>query len=117
MKADVRAKQNRATLDVEEASLRARLLKILPHVASAGAQLFLNAVNSPKSTARYCHEEADDLFASAQRCADLRELLSLEGEPSIAGYFLAACHEAASTDPHRRGPRKLAEWLLTKVTS
>jgi hypothetical protein len=32
-------------------------------------------------------------------------------------HFLIACREAASGDAHRRGPRKLAEWLLTKITS
>jgi hypothetical protein len=36
-----------------------------------GSQLFLNAVNSPNLTARYSHEEADDLFASATRCLEL----------------------------------------------
>jgi hypothetical protein len=50
-----------AMLDAEEASLRARLLAILPGVAADGAQLSLNSSNSPVTTARYSHEEADDL--------------------------------------------------------
>ena len=113
MKANARANQS-AMLDAEEASLRARLLAILPGAAAGGAQLFLN---SPKTTARYSHEEADALFMSAQRCMVLRATLGLDAEGGVADHFLIACREAASGDAHRRGPRKLAEWLLTKITS
>ena len=116
MKANVRAKQS-AMLDAEEASLRARLLAILPGTAAGGAQLFLNSTNSPKTPARYSHKEADALFMSAQRCVELRQNLGLDAEGSVADHFLIACREAASGDAHRRGPRKLAEWLLTKITS
>jgi hypothetical protein len=116
MKPNVRAKQS-AMLDAEEASLRARLLAILPGAVAGGAQLFLNSTNSPKTPARYYHKEADTLFASAQRCMALREYLGLDAEGGVAHHFLIACREAASGDPHRRGPRKLAEWLLTKITS
>jgi hypothetical protein len=104
-------------LDGEEASLRARLLAILPGAAAGGSQIFLNAVNSPNLTARRSHEEADDLFASAKRCMELRADLGLDASGSVADNFLIACREAASGDAHRRGPRKLAEWLLTKITS
>jgi hypothetical protein len=117
MKADVRAKQSRATLDAEETSLRSQLLAILPDTASGGTQLFLNSVNSPKSIARYSHQAADELYASARRCVELRKVLGLEGDLGVAGYFLAACDEAASSDANRRGPRKLAAWLLAKVVS
>jgi hypothetical protein len=117
MKADVRANQSRAMLDAEEASLRARLLAILPGAATGGSQLFLNSTNSPKTTARYSHKEADDLFASARRCMELRASLGLDAEGGVADHFLIACREAASGDAHRHGPRKLAEWLLTKITS
>jgi hypothetical protein len=115
MKRDARAIQASVALDAEEASLRARLLALLPGIASGGAQLFVNSANSPESLARWAHEDADALFASAQRCVELRESLGLEGEGDVAGYFLAACREAASGDAHRRGPRKLAEWLLAKL--
>jgi hypothetical protein len=116
MKSHVRANQKRAMLDAEEESLRDRLLAILPGVASRGSQLFLNEANSPNSTARYSHEEADDLFASAKRCVELRADLALDAAGSVADSFLIACREAASGDAHRRGPRKLAEWLFTKIT-
>jgi hypothetical protein len=115
MKADVRAKQRRATLNAEEVSLRARLLEILPGAASGGAQLFLNSANSPKPIAHHSHEVADEMYACARRCVELRTALGLEADLGVAGYFLAACDEAASAHPHRRGPRKLAAWLLTKV--
>lgn len=116
MKGQVRANQRRAMLDAEEASLRARLLAILPGAATGGSQLFLNAGNSPSSIARYSHEDADDLFASAKRCVELRGDLGLDVAGSVADNFLVACREAASGDSHRRGPRKLAEWLFTKIT-
>jgi hypothetical protein len=115
MKRDTRASQAHAALDAEEASLRSSLLALLPSVARDGAQLFLNSANSLESIARYSHKDADALFASASRCVELRQSLSLEGEGEVAGFFLAACREAASGDPHRRGPRKLAEWLVSKL--
>ena len=115
MKRDTRASQAHAALDAEEASLRSSLLALLPSVARDGAQLFLNSTNTHGESAHYCHRDADALLASAEACVKLRESLSLGGEGDVAGYFLAACREAASDDPHRRGPRKLAEWLLGKV--
>jgi hypothetical protein len=115
VKSDARAKQARIKLEAEEASLRARLLALLPSASRDGGQLFLDSTNSHGETACYCHQDADALFASANRCLELRESLGLEGEGEVAGYFLAACREAASADPHRRGPRKLAEWLLGKL--
>jgi len=114
MKANVRAKQS-AMLEGEEASLRARLLAILLGSAAIGAQLFLNSTNSPKTTARYSREEADDLFNAAQRCIELRVSLGLDVGDSVADFFQSACREAASSDAHCRGPRKLAEWLLGKI--
>jgi hypothetical protein len=115
MKSDVRKKQARLVLEAEEASLRAQLLALLPSAARDGGQIFMNSTNSPGSVARWSHGDADALFASARRCVELRESLGLEGEGEVAGYFLAACREAASGDAHRRGPRKLAEWLLGKL--
>jgi hypothetical protein len=115
MKSDFRAKQARIALDAEEASLHTRLLALLPSVARDGAPLFVNSANSPEAIARYSHKDADALFASARRCVELRESLGLECEADVARHFLAACQEAASADPHRRGPRKLAQWLLAKI--
>ena len=115
MKSDARTKQARVVLDAEEASLRTRLLALLPSVARDGGQLFLNSTNSHGESARYCHRDADALFASAEACVKLRESLGLEGDEDVAGYFLAACRKAASGDEHRRGARKLAEWLLGKI--
>jgi hypothetical protein len=115
MKSDARAKQARVALDAEEASLRTSLLALLPSVARDGAELFLNSTNSHGEIARYCHQDADALFASAEACVKLRKSLGLEGDGEVAGCFLAACREAASDDAHRRGPRKLAEWLLGKL--
>lgn len=48
------------------------------------------------------------MYASARCCAELRAELGLEADVGVSGYFLAACDEAASAHPHRRGPRKLA---------
>jgi hypothetical protein len=115
MKSDARVKQARMELEVEESSLRANLLAFLPSATRDGGQLFLNSTNSRAEIARYSHSDADALFASANRCVELREFLGLEGEGEVAGYFLAACREAAGGDAHRRGPRNLAEWLLGKI--
>jgi hypothetical protein len=90
MKADVRTNQS-AMLDAEESSLRARLLAILPGAAAGGAQLFLNSTNSPKTTARYSHEETDDLFKSVQCCVKLRQSLGLDAGDSVADFFQTAC--------------------------
>jgi hypothetical protein len=114
MKSDASEKQARVMLDAEEASLRADLLAVLPSAARDGGQLFMNSTNSREPVA-WSHGDADVLFASANRCVRLRESLGLEGEGEVAGHFLAACREASSGDPHRRGPRKLAEWLLEKL--
>jgi hypothetical protein len=116
MKSEARAKQLRVALDTEEASLRTRLLALLPGISGGGAQLFLNSANSLGPIARWSHEDADALFASAMRCVELRKSLGLEGESHVAGYFFAACREAAGGDAHRRGPRQLAAWLLAKLT-
>jgi len=115
MNRKARAERTRATLEAEEAALRSKLLALLPSVARDGAPLFLNSMNSHGEIARYCHRDADALFASAEACVELRESLGLGDEGDVAGYFLAACREAASDNPHRRGPRKLAEWLLGKL--
>ncbi len=51
-------------LDGEEASLRDRLLALLPGVATGGAQLFLNSMNSPEKAARYSHQEGEERSVS-----------------------------------------------------
>jgi hypothetical protein len=108
MKSDARAKQARMELEAEESSLRANRLAFLPSATRDGGQLFLNSTNSRAEIARYSHPDADALFASASRCVELREFLGLEGEGEgegeVAGYFLAACREAAGGDAHCRGP-------------
>jgi hypothetical protein len=45
MKSETQAKQARVALDAEEASLRTRLLALLPSVARDGAPLFVNSRN------------------------------------------------------------------------
>lgn len=115
MRFDARASKQAAALEAEESSLRSRLLVLLPQAAEVGHQLFLNSKNSKPDAARYSHKEADALFASATRCIETRAALGLDLENSVGGYFIAACREAASANEHRRGPRKLAEWLLNKV--
>jgi hypothetical protein len=117
MKSDARAKQARVVLDAEEVSLRGLLLALLPTVARDGAPLFVNSANSPETIARYSHQDADAMFASAEACVKLRKSLGLEGEGDVAEYFSVACREAAGGDAHRRGPRKLAEWLLAKLAT
>jgi hypothetical protein len=63
-----------------------------------------------------CHIGAiEDLFASANRCLELRAELGLDVAGSAADNILIACREAASGDAQHRGPRKRAEWLLQRL--
>ncbi|MFO1465448.1 MAG: hypothetical protein U1F35_03240 [Steroidobacteraceae bacterium] len=117
MKAEARAAQDRVILDAEEGALQARLAVLLPTIAINGNQLFLNSTNADPSVARYSHSEADTLHAIAGRCVHIRESLGLETVGTLASHFLAACQEASSSNEHRRGPRRLAQWLLTVMHS
>ena len=54
--------------------------------------------------------------ALAKQSIELRSRLGLEIEGTVGQLYLSACTEASNGDnPQRRGPRKLASWLLTEI--
>ena len=60
--------------------------------------------------------EADDLYELAKMAVALRTSLGLPVIRTLGQLFVSACSESANEEnPHRRGPRKLATWLLAEV--
>lgn len=116
MKRD-RVAEAEANLRAAETSLRAALLAVLPEVALSGASLFTNHSHNPHAfpdAKLWPHAEA--LYADALACVETRAAIDLSAENSPSQLFLAACEEAASSNEHRRGPRKLAASLLERLS-
>lgn len=66
---------------------------------------------------RYIHDYQEEILQLAKQSLALRRELILPTENTPAALFLAACTESASENEHRRGPRRLAEWLLRKLNA
>ena len=116
MKTDRHAKVQ-AQLRDAETRLRARLLVLLPDAAQDGRALFTNSeFNSNNLLASHLSAEAEWLLRESRRCLELRGAANLSPDGSVGRLFLDACFEAAGSDPHRRGPRRLAAALLDAVT-
>ena len=102
-----------AKLEVElaaaEAAFRNDLLRLLPQGADSGVDFFSFAELGAHAQ-RNTHSTS--LLAAARRCLELRSALSLPAAGSLSQAYISACEESASGDPHRRGPRKLAQSLL-----
>ena len=119
--ASMRAK-TRAKTEVEllarEGELSSALRRVLPEIERTGAGLFFNSEFDPHGlgvTAR--HETSETLYQLAVHCVELRVSLSLPGDRSVGQQFLSACHEHSDLgNKHRRGPRRLAAWLLEQVS-
>ena len=106
-------------LAATERELHALLVRVLPGCTENGAMVFFNSENLPVD---YQHhwlpKEADELFELARRCSSIRSELGLPVAQTLAQLFLDACAESANTqNQHRRGPRKLATWLLAEIQS
>ena len=107
-----------AELQQAEARLRDRLLVLLPEAAEGGRALFTNsAFNPSKLRASHFAVDAESLLSEARKCLDLRIALGLSTKGSVGQLFLEACGEAAGSDPHRRGPRRLAAALLEAIAN
>jgi hypothetical protein len=106
-------------LAAAEAQLRSQLTIALHRVMASGESLFFNSGHLPEGfSAHWLPPDAEPLFLLSCECVELREQLGLSTAESLATGFLAACAEAASTaNPHRRGPRQLAQSqsLLSEV--
>lgn len=104
-------------LATTERELYAMLLRVLPACIEDGTMVFLNSRNLPADyQQRWLSKEADELFELARRCSSIRGELWLPVPQTLAQLFLDACAESSNMqNPHRRGPRKLATWLLAEI--
>lgn len=103
-------------LRVEEFNLRQALLRVLPEFVSIRSNVFTSAEFNPSNLPSHMfHPQAEKLLKSARLCIRLRQELGLESDKNIASEYLSACEENASEDEHRRGPRKLSEYLLNYI--
>ena len=116
MKRD-RVAETETNLLAPEARLRDALLAVLPEVALSGALLFTNHTNNPHGLPiSKLWPQAESIYADAVSCLEMRVAIGIPAEDSTGQLFLAACEEAASSDEHRRGPRKLAASLLERLS-
>jgi hypothetical protein len=115
MKRD-RFREGEERLKQAEALLRKTLLEVLPSVIRFGWPVFTNSKHNPYSLPSHLiDEEAEAIWALASSCIDLREYLAFDVPESVGHLFLEACEESASSNAHRRGPRKLAEAILEQL--
>ena len=99
-----------------EAMLLEHLLEALPRVADSGELLFTNSrFNAHGVPSAHLSREAEALLDMSLACIELRESLELPITGSVGKLFLESCEEAASSDEHRRGPRRLAAALLAEL--
>ena len=106
-------------LAVAENELREMLERLLPPCAEHGSMIFFNTENLPDDYRQHwLSKESDELLTRAKSTVSLRYQLCLPIDQSLGQLFLAACSENANmNNPHRRGPRKLATWLLSEIRS
>ncbi|RUL71065.1 hypothetical protein [Dyella choica] len=103
-------------LEQAEAILLNELRSILPRVAESGEPLFFHPDFLPDAKPHWLSKEGDALFGLAKETVMLREEAGLPVLGAIGHQYLSACTEAANVNnPHRRGPRQLAIWLLGEV--
>ena len=100
-----------------ERDLLERLRAILPRAASSGEPIFSGGrFLPPQYQERWVSPAGRELLDAADDCIAQREALGLPTEGTAAALYLAACSEAADVSNHaRRGPRKLAAWLLSQI--
>jgi hypothetical protein len=117
MKRDRRA-EGEDMLRSGEAELRAQLLEALPRVVRTRETLFVNSrFKPPGFPAKHISKESEALLDLALACVEMREALELPESGSVGKLFMEACEENASSNEHRRGPRKLAAALLSAIQS
>lgn len=113
---DARMEKLALKLSASEQALRDRLLALLPNAAESGALLFMNSeFNAFALPAHQLVAVAEELLSQARECVSLRQQLSEPVEDSVGWLYLQACEEGASSNEHRRGPKRLAAWLLERL--
>ncbi len=99
-----------------EKNLRVSLMEMLPEVVASSEIIFFNSRFNPHGLAPHkLSPLGEALFESASACLELREALGLPAAGSVGELFFASCREAASDNPHRLGPRRLAAVLLERL--
>jgi hypothetical protein len=99
-----------------ESTLRQSLIEMLPTVVESGDALFTNSQFNPHGLpAHSLSKRAEALLETSLACVEMREALSLPVVGSVGWLYLEACKEAASSNDHRRGPRKLAAAVLGQL--
>lgn len=95
------------------------LIRVLPDCAENGTLIFFNSTNFPDDYQRnWLPAESDELHELVTRCSGIRSKLGLPVAHTIPQLFLDACAENGNVkNQHRRGPRKLATWLLSELQS
>ena len=105
-----RQKKIERELESLEAELVCDLLGHLPLAADSGADLFCLARWNPN------RDFVSSLTEKSQRCISLRETLGLGTARTVGERYMLAHNEASSqSSEHRRGPRRLAGWLLQEL--
>ncbi|GLQ90228.1 hypothetical protein [Dyella flagellata] len=104
-------------LEQAEAKLLDRLRSVLPRVAESGEMLFFNSDFLPEIIRlHWLPKESEELLGLAKEAVSLREEAGLPVLGALGQLYLSTCAEAANmSNPHRRGPKQLAAWLLGEV--
>jgi len=105
-------------LESLERQFRDRLLRLLPEAVTTGSSVFTNRTFNPHHLPPHLFRtDADELLEEAQACLQMRAQLSLPATGSVGTLFIEACRESADLDnPHRCGPRRLAQALLDALS-
>jgi hypothetical protein len=117
---DSRAEKLKADLDQIEAELCRLIKEHLPGALDGDCLFFFNSDHPPPPTFgrwpdRYIREYSEAILQLAKQSLALRRELILSTEDTPAALYLAACTESTSVNEHRRGTRRLAEWLLDEL--
>jgi hypothetical protein len=115
---DDRAKKLKTDLDQIESELLRLLKKHLPGAMDRDSLFFFTSEHQPtkyKMPAHWFRAYSEEILQLAKQSLILRRELVLPTENTPAALFLAACAESASDDQQKRGPRRLAKWLLQQL--
>jgi S-adenosylmethionine:tRNA-ribosyltransferase-isomerase (queuine synthetase) len=109
MKPD-RAKKAEQKLESLESQLREALLEHLPHAVRTSCDLLSTDNTNPEK------EFTQALRSKALECVVLRESLVRNDSNSVSARYLQACAESDDKlNEQRRGPQRLAQWLLDQL--
>jgi hypothetical protein len=104
-------------LSSSEDALRTLLLGVLPGAVESGVDYFTNSSFNPHNLlSAHMQADAERMLRLAEESMSLRDQLHLSKKGSVGDLYLMACSEAVDlNNVHRRGPRKLAAWVLHEL--